>query len=331
MKKLFFVFFSILNITLAQALPAELFSGDYRLSVYPETGSFSLARLSPTGKQRYEALFEDRNSASTNWFSVLSNGRVFALVPRGVNKPTVIAEESSITIIFVPSDDFLVTQRFSFIGTAAESNISLSIVTTLENTSGKAGTFAVKALVDTNLGESQGIHFKTDRRERLSSETELVPAQIKDRWLSSPGKSHVLVFPFASWPVMPERIVLANWERLKTLSWNPPVVEGRSFNTLYSVSDSALLFVWPQETVGANKSLSVAMTLGEGTVTPNLSTESGSSMDQFVVSGGNRNEVIERILARIAEIERNPQSASDAELQQLNVLLDTYLSEAEAP
>lgn len=331
MKKLFLALIACCGISWVQALPAELFSGDYRLSVYPETGSFSLARLSPTGKNRYEALFEDRNSASTNWFSVFSNGRVFALVPRGGNKPSVIAEDSSITVIFVPSDDFQVTQRFSFIGSPSEANVSLSIVTTVENTSGKTGTFALKALIDTNLGETQGVHFKTDRRERLSSETELLPAQIKDRWLSSPGKTHDLVFPFASWPIMPERIVIANWERLKTLSWNPPVVEGRSFNTLYSVSDSALLFLWPQQTVGANKTLSAAMTLGGGMGAAASFVNNTSSVDELIVAGGNRNEVIERILARIAEIERNPESASDAELQQLNELLDTYLTETEAP
>ena len=46
---------------------------------------------------------------------------------------------------------------------------------------------------------------------------------------------------------------------------------------------------------------------------------------------GSRNEVIERILTRIAEIEQNPGSASDTELLELNELLDTYLSETGAP
>ncbi len=317
----------------AFAAKNELLSGTLKLVVYSDTGGFSLYRLSPVGKNRYEPLFDDRNYSSTSWFSVLAGGRIFALVPKAGRKPEVLADGSSIRVTFTPTDDFQVVQTFSFADSGEGSSPTLSISTAVENTSGKAGEFAVKALIDTDLGEDNGIHFRTDFQARLSAETSLDPVVNRDSWIASAGKDSSLVFPFASWPVKPERIVIANWERLKTLSWIPSTVEGRSFNTVYSVNDSALLFVWPMANLSPNKTLTVTMTLGDKMPTAKASPSGVRATDaatELTSPGRTRNEVIEGILARIAEIEQNPNSASDTELEQLNALLDKYLSDTGA-
>lgn len=311
----------------------ELVSGNLKLVVYADTGSFTLYRLSPVGKNRYEPLFDDRNGSSTSWFSVSSNGRIFNLLPRAGRKPEIIADSSSINVVFTPSDDFQVIQKFAFTGLLSDNTFGLSIITNVENTSGKTGDFAVKALFDTILGENDGIHFRTDLRDRISAETVIDTAAARDAWIASSGKESSLMFGFSGWDPLPEAIVAANWERLKTLSWKPGTAEGRSFNTIYSVNDSALLFIWPTKTLSANKTLTMAMTLGDQLRLSvfTLGTETVDSETTPVIDrSGSRNEVIERILARISEIENNPGSASDSELIELNALLDKYLSETGA-
>lgn len=313
----------------ASAAPAELLSGTMKLLVYPDSGSFSLYQLSKVGKNRYEPLFEDRNSGTTSWFSVLSNGRVFQLLPRAGQKPEVFVEPASIRVVITPTDDFQVTRTFSFQEIAPNSTVSLRIETAIENTSGKTGDFSLKALFDTTLGESYGLHYRTDLRDRISSETSLELSLVRDTWIVSSDADSSLTFDYSAWSPRPSRVMIANWERLKTLAWNPVAVEGRSFNTLYSVNDSALLFIWPTMTLAANKTMNVTMTLSnlDRLSQPNYGNDFASIVD----SGGSRNEIIERILARIEEIQRNPDSASDAELQQLNALLDKYLAETGAP
>lgn len=313
----------------AIAAPTELLSGNLKLVVYPESGAFSLYQLSKVGKNRYEPLFEDRNSGSTSWFSVLSNGRVFSLVPRTGQKPDIFVEPSLIRFVFTPTEDFQVTQTFTFTSLAADASLALRIDTVIENTSGKTGDFSLKALIDTNLGESNGIQFRTNLRDRVSSETSLDLSLVRDAWIVSAGADSSLMFDFSSWSPRPSRIMIANWERLKTLGWNPVAVEGRSFNTLYSVNDSALLFIWPTVTLTANKTMTVSMTLGDRDKTDVVSDL--ADVSAIIGSEGTRNEIIERILARIAEIQQNPDSASDTELEQLNGLLDKYLADTGAP
>ncbi len=330
---------AVYALVLAAMLPAftanpELISGNLKLVVYADSGRFTLYKLSPVGKNRFEPLFDDRNGSSTSWFSVLSNGRIFNLMPRAGRKPEVISEDASIRVVFTPSDDFQVVQRYSFGGFAADNTQSLTIITTVENTSGKPGDFAVKALIDTNLGENAGIHYRTNLKDRISSETRLIPSESMDSWIVSSGKDASLMFPFASWSPVPETVFVANWERLKTLSWAPSISEGRSFNTIYSVNDSALLFLWPTQTLGANKTLTVKMSIGDQErLSLNQLPPAASAAETIpnLDRSGSRNEVIERILTRIAEIEQNPGSASDTELLELNELLDTYLSETGAP
>lgn len=318
------------------AVPVEIVQGNLKLVLYPESGTFSLHQLSEVGKNRYEPLFDDRNSAATTSFYVLSNSRIFKLAKK-IGKPVVFeqtGQEAQFT--FTLTDDFQVIQRFSFLPGTAANPVALRIDTYIENTSGTSGVFALKAVIDTNLGESAGIHFRTDVRNRISSETVFDSALDPDRYIVSANKNLSLLFPLAGKDVTrPSQVYAANWDRLNTLSWKPDYVAGRSFNTIYSVNDSALLFVWPEKNLAANEKLSVTMLIGpekpELIAIVQQAKDSAAvkndlaKTDQAKLSQGERNELVEKILARIAEINANPGSASDDELARLNATLDAML------
>lgn len=325
----------VAGISSLSAVPAEIVQGNLKLVLYPETGTFSLYQLSEIGKNHFEPLFDDRNSATTTSFYVLSNGRIFKLAKK-IGKPVVFEQSGQeATFTFTLTDDFQVVQKFSFLPAAGGNPVALKIDTGIENTSGKAGVFALKAVIDTSLGESSGIHFRTDVRSRISAETLFDFSLDPDRYVVSASKNLSLLIPLVGKDVSsPSQVYAANWDRLNTLSWKPDFVAGRSFNTIYSVNDSALLFVWPEKNIEANEKLSVTMLLGPekpeliaiakaGTAAA-AKTESVKT-DPSKLTTKQRNELVEQILARIAEINANPGSATDDELDRLNSTLDLML------
>lgn len=295
----------------------ELISGRYKLVLYNDTGSFTLYWLSQTGKNRYEPLFDERNGSATSWFSVLSNEKIFKLAQRPGRPVKASLTEEGARFTFMPTDDFEVKQHFSFVpATPSGEGDYLLISTVLENTSGKPGTFAVKALLDTYLGEDTGIHFYSDARNRVSSETGIQFSRDKDTFIVSGSVDNKLIIPLLFGKVTkPELVVLSNWSRLNTLSWIPPIEEGRTFNTVFSVNDSAALLIWPEQRLEAGQRLQVNLVLSAFVPGKTKVAEAGESDSQK----------IERILARITEIEANPDSADDAELNALNEMLDQLL------
>ncbi len=324
--------------SLSYATPVEIVHGSQKLVLYPETGRFSLLKLAPVGKNRFEPLFDDRNSSSTSFFSVSSNGRVFKLEKKN-GRPVVFDKlPDGGKFTFTLTDDFQVVQTVSFVGGAGAEPLGVRVETAVENTSGKPATFACKALFDTSLGESTGLHFSTDIRNRVSTETKFDPSLDPDRYVLSANAPYSLLFALKGPSIStPAAVYAANWDRLNTLAWLPEFVTGRSFNTIYSVNDSALLFVWPEKKLEANESAKYALVLGPST--PELlaySAEPASQRPGVPVAKASvsadkaveaeKNELVEQILARIAEINANPSSASDDELAKLNGALDLLLN-----
>ncbi len=312
------------------ASPVELVDGKFKLVLYPESGSFSLYQLLDVGKNRYEPLFEDRNCSATSWFSVKSNSRVFRLGSK-IGKPVAFEQTDSGAIYtFSLTDDFQATQVFTFLKDSISSPAyALRIDTIVENTSGKDSRLAIKALVDTTLGENEGIHFFTDLRNRISAETRYDRTANLDSVLVSRNKDASLMLYLDSDDVTkPEYVYVANWSRLNTLTWQPDFVEGRSFNTMYAINDSALLFQWKEQDVPAGQRISAAMVMGSYDPS-RVKSKAGESA--IVMAAGSdtskRSQLIQQLIARIDELESNPDSATDEELRQLNVTLDMLLNE----
>lgn len=325
-KGILALFFVLFQMSLFSS-PLEIFSGRFKLVLYPDSGSFSLQYLSDTGKNRYESLFDDRNNSANTFFSVLCDGRVFKL-SRKAGRPLVAeVTESGARFVFSPSDDFEVKQYFSFVTDASGLGQDfLRIETILENISGKPRAYALKALFDTNLGEGEGIHFTTNVRNRISSELSIDFNRDKDSILISSGKNRNLVIPFLFQGVTkPDQLIIANWTRLNTLAWLPSVVEGRTFNTVYSVNDSAVLLVWPTRILESGQTMKVNMILS-ASIPALLQTAGGTSPDSAASAEEYRLRLIDQIIQRISEMERNTDAIDPEEIKNLNEILDQLLS-----
>ncbi len=340
---------------LVAANPVELVSGDLKLVLYPDSGSFSLYEMPASGQNRYVPLFEDRNAAVTSSFAVNAGGRVFKLARRLGRPVTFERKDESAVITFQITDDIRIIQRFSFERRAAiDKPFGIRIETELQNLSDRSMEMALRLILDTNLGESEGIHFFTDKRRRISSET-LIGEGDGDTLIVSRNNLASLMLLFGRGGLSrPAAIYLANWDRLNTLTWVPDFSEGRTFNSRYTVNDSALMCIWPYVQVPSKNSTLVTTVLGRyeadyygsevrdvpvvtepviiTPVVPAPAVTEPVAVSVIPETVGNETSnyeqdlaLINQLLARIEEIERNPEIATAEELEKLNQSLDVML------
>lgn len=359
MKQMRFVLFLLLlgfSVSAFSLSPVEIYSGSLKLIAYPDSGNFSLYQLSDKGKNRYEPLFEDRNTSATSWFSVSFNEKNFKLGKKIGKKIEFDQLETGVRFTFTLTDDFQVVQTITF-DKYEKSTVSdlLKVTTVIENTSGKEALISLKYLLDTMLGENEGIHFFTDVRNRISTETRLEQGKDPDSLIvSKKGSLSLMLFLNSKLITNPQYLYVSNWERLNTLTWLPDFVEGRSFNSLYSINDSALLFVWPEKKVLANRFYTTTLLMGpyyperlalitsdasskERQALAALSTNDSKLLEtaQTVLSGAtnlNRESklvLLEQIIQRIDQITLSPFFTFNEELEQLNQTLDMLYMQLE--
>ena len=202
------------------------------------------------------------------------------------------------------------------------------IETRIENTSGKSGSFALKAMIDTSLGEREDSHFCTDIRNRITAETRLVSGVDRDSWILSKNDSLALtLIRVGSDITAPDTVYIANWDRLNAMTWLPDFSEGRSFSTMYSIRDSAVLVVWREMEVSPKEKMSVRMILGSWNGKTGEIAERKPIDTRKIRTGDYREAAIKDLLDRIAAIESNPDSVSEEELMRLNAELDSMLGQ----
>ena len=313
--------------------PVELIGGNLKLVLHPKTGTFCLYHIADTGKNRYEPLIEDRNFGTTSWLSVQINDSVFKLAPRTGKPVEAVRTANGAMFKFLLTDDFYIEQEFSLVDPENRGfPTAVAMEVRVENTSGTAADFALKGLFDTMLGETQGIHFYTDTRNRISAEERIIPGADRDSVLITGNEQQNFVFQPGT-AALPYSALYSELGTAQHSFRLPDFLPGRSFNTLYSVQDSAVLFVWPTKNITANALYTVRMLFGpyriqDAPSAPDL--DAGDivwSLDPSPKTEDERLSLIEQILARIDQIELDPSIATDEELDYLNRTLDSLLEQ----
>ncbi|MGF7109583.1 hypothetical protein [Treponema pedis] len=350
-KKIFFIsLISILCISSGytkQKTDYELISGNLKLKVFAATGHFCLYSLSPRGKGLYMPLYDDRSLGRDNKFYVLHNKKIYELKKK-IGKPVKIEQgDDFINIIFYFTDKFYVTQKLSFTAqTYGTSGPLLKIETAIENTCGTYADVALKAIFDTNLGENRRIPLYTDLRTGIFRETVLEPKFEKDSAVISANSDAACLFLINHTDASQvENIYIANWDRLQSVGWIPPIVQGRSFSTKYFHNDSALLFVWPEAHLQNNETLTVSMFIGyydylrrnekpkEEAVTEVQETvkvlpEPVQPVPEQMSSQELKDYTyIKTLLEKIAEVEADPDKVSDEYIDDLTKQADSAIND----
>jgi hypothetical protein len=161
-----------------------------------------------------------------------------------------------------------VTETFTFIA-AADSNVSTGVRVdlSLKNLSEQGITAGARYHLDTYLGESRGVHFRTSVLAQVSKELTVTPVD-KTTWWESPLAGDPDGFGFqvmtsGAGLTVPDRVVFANWKRLSDSNWAYDTSAARSFSLLpYSVNDSAAAQYYEPRAIPRSGELTITLVMG---------------------------------------------------------------------
>jgi hypothetical protein len=252
----------LLALCLLPAGALEVKQGMMKLVIDESSARISLYKLVDIAKGRYEPLFYDLDPR-TSYATLSFNGRQVKLGDAADYRFSVARTDTGARIEF-HSSSCVIDEDLDFVnsvGAALADGVKLSFK--LTNVSQKEADIGLRFLLDTNLGEKSGTHFRTDLREKVTGESLLEP-RTGDSWLSSPGeKLETMAVLKGSGLDGPDKVILANWKRINEEPWYFEPVPGRSFTLLpYSVNDSAVALFWMPKTLAQGESRSLSLILG---------------------------------------------------------------------
>ena len=229
--------FSLFPATLEQR------SGDFSLQVEDHTGVFTLSHVSSNNV--VTNFFTSHDGFATTFFSVKIGNSVYNLRRGNVSDVKMENTGKGARLIYTIKDKLNVYLTFSFIHDELPLTQGLvKVDITLTNTSDKPEHVSLKGVFDTILGESTGVHFSTAQLPRVNTELSLTNMEY-DRWIRSSNGDQTIQFVFDGGDVSKTKLIaLANKDILTGNSWEPNIKNGRSFNSVFSYNNSALLVLW---------------------------------------------------------------------------------------
>ncbi|MBN1648980.1 MAG: hypothetical protein JW874_13175 [Spirochaetales bacterium] len=257
---------SILVLTAIQFTVSglEKTDGRIKLEFYKNSGRFTPYFLDEEGKNEYVPFFLDKDPR-TSVLNVLVGNKVYTLGDSASFRQTMQVDEDTSAFIW-ESKQLRITESISFLKTT-ESRLSdgIKITIYIENISEDDLSVGIRYLFDTWLGEKSKEHFKTDREDSMSRETDY-ENDIPRYWVSpSEGTDTPDLQVMTSGPgvTVPDRVVFANWSRLNDSSWTFASRSNRNFNYLpYSVNDSAVCQYYNPEIIKPGSSRTIVIVMG---------------------------------------------------------------------
>lgn len=225
------------------------------------------------------------------------------------------------------------------------------------NLSEKKANFALKAVLDTSVGEGADFHFLTENGLSFNSEHQF-ENMLKERALCVSDSKTSAEFVFEGKNISsPEVVTVANISYLNSPRWIMVSENGRSFNSLNAYNNSGISVVWPQKTLQKEETYSIQFFAGISCNGRKCDTlkyvdfagiggtkklEKSEAAASFDVSGSRKTDVdfivqnvtekqldfeyIQNLINRIDALESTDADIDRNELRQLNSELDAILA-----
>jgi hypothetical protein len=259
----------LLALLVAAALPLgalDVADGRMRLTLTEDGGRFVLSAQTRGTNGVFVPLFAAQDPRTT-LLSIVVGNRVYRMGESSEFSET--QEKTATGARLTWKSSFLqVTETFTFIA-SADSSVSngVRIDISLKNLSEQNLTVGARYLLDTYLGESSFVHFRTDSLTQITHELALTPADSPLFWVSPlTGDAEgfgLQVMTSGRGITTPDRIVFANWKRLSDSPWSYDVSAARNFSLLpYSVNDSAVCQYYDPRTIQHEGEATISLVLG---------------------------------------------------------------------
>ena len=256
-KKLFlgvFICFIICSFSFSKDFDGVF--GMYRLELHENAGTFTLSMLD-SDSEKFIPVFNPLDNSSGTLLYLKSGSKVYPLSKLGGVPIIHNMTENSATITYnikgVAEVNFIFSFVYSATGFFTENSDLVIIDVLVKNLSKKSKILSLRGVFDTYLGENSPIHFTTKTLNLLNSEAYFNSMSI-DKWIkSSDGKNSIKFLLEGETITTPEAVMVANRDILSVDSWEPRIVPGRGFNSLFSLNNSAVGITWNAYKVAPEK------------------------------------------------------------------------------
>lgn len=229
----------------------DIKNDDIRLIVDEGSGSFGLYAIPEQGNEI--PLLSTFDSFSSSFFSLKIGNKVYKLVHGSGVKVEATRTNTGAQLAYLIKGKAQVVVDFTFMPSIASSTRDDMIKVTVYtiNLGKNMQIFDLKGTFDTILGENTQSHFSTAANSFINTETQFL-SMADDLWIRSANKDAAIQFLFQGRGItIPKAVSLGNKESMLNSSWIPQIQNQKSFTSVMSYNNSALVINWPSMYIDA--------------------------------------------------------------------------------
>ena len=218
--------------------------GLVQIKVKPNLGTFNFSVLNENDK--YVPLLSTANEYTSSGFFLKAGKKRYRLIADKNVFTSISKIDSGISLIYKVGKVAEVNLKFEAMKTAPDHDIDMiRIAANVKNVSQKTDEFALRAILDTVLGETGDFHFFGADNSPVKNE--VLYRNLKDhRWIySRNSNAEMQILLDGADITVPESVALVNYSTLDQAYWEPDMAAYRSFDTVLSYKNSAFGINWP--------------------------------------------------------------------------------------
>ncbi|MBR1638293.1 MAG: hypothetical protein IJ688_02795 [Treponema sp.] len=221
----------------------EFKSGIVQIRVKPTLGTFCFAVLNDNNK--YVPVLSTANEYTSSGFFLKAGKKHYRLLAAKNVAVSVSKITQGLALNYKVAKTADVMLNFEAIRSEAENDVDMiKLTATVKNMGPKTDVFALKAVLDTVLGETFDYHFFGADNTPIKNEA--LYRSVKDqRWVYSRNSNAVMQILFDGADITnPQIVSLANYATLDQGGWEPDMAVYRSFDTVLAYKNSAVGINW---------------------------------------------------------------------------------------
>lgn len=234
-----------------KSLPVS--DGIVTLRYKKRVGSFNIAVRNAAEKNI--PVFSTANEYTSSSFFLKSNNKIIKLINDGAVKTGYTKSDRGLRITYAVADTADVLLEFMiFPSQEGGQSDMVKVTATVTNKSQRRRELALKAVLDTILGETDAWHFYTRINVPVKNEV-LYKTMENEKWIVSRNPNAAMqIFFYGADCTAPEAVALGNYSTFDKNEWLPNMYSYRQFDSVFAYNNSAVEVVWPAFKLNPNES-----------------------------------------------------------------------------
>jgi len=208
-------------------------------------------------KNKLIPVLSSNNEFTSSAYYLKVNNKIYKLIADSTVKVGYVRNDKAMKVTYSVQGLADVAVRYDCISSIKDGvEDMLKITATVTNKSQKKNEYALKAILDTVLGETDDNHFYTKNGVPVKNEV-IYRTMKNEKWFMSRNINAAMQMFFDGLDISsPEVVALANYSTLNTNLWIPNMYNYREFDSVMSYNNSAVASVWPAVKLNPNESAS---------------------------------------------------------------------------